>query len=94
MLINTQIENFLADIKSNNISFTTTAAPKASTDNPIASNLDKRSVDLISSIDYKSPSRMQHTRSRRDFWDLFSSYSLSSSVNTANENYKITNENF
>ena len=26
MLINTQIENFLADIKSNNISFTTTAA--------------------------------------------------------------------
>ena len=37
---------------------------------------------------------MQHTRSRRDFWDLFSSYSLSSSVKTANENYKITNENF
>ena len=35
-----------------------------------------------------------HARFRRDFWDLFSGYSLQSTVTKANENYKKSNKNF
>ena len=49
ILITNQINNFLSDIIRNNVSFTTTKKPVAITDNPIVSNVDKRSVNHLSS---------------------------------------------
>ena len=95
ILIKDQINNFLADIISQNISFTTTQKPAVMTDNPIVSNVDnvdKRSVThLSSSFSGKSS---KNARFRGDIWDLFSGYSLQSSIETVNENYRKTNRNF
>ena len=55
--------------------------------------MDNRSISHLSSR-FSEKSSKKYARFQRDIWDLFSGYSLQSSVETANENYKKSNTNF